>query len=225
MERFVAVGAFGTAMVGNPETTEITPTEALLRQAQALEEAAAIWAEIAKRGGAEVSAPATKPAAKTVVAPDTSGWANLPLVDAIYECLRTMPKGPKKPEAIWKVLARAGVETTSDNPTSSVKWAIKKLAAKNDDVVALGWGQWDLKSNYTKAGLERALAARAGRGGRSAKEHAAKTSAGMRKRAERGEPIGAPLKMVPPNWFRRTTCSARTLPLGTWQSGSKSQSR
>jgi hypothetical protein len=190
-------------MTGKTETLEISPTEALVKQAEALQAAASadraaaeIYAEIARRGSAALPA-ALKANLKATTSDPKVGIANLPLTDAIFEWLKTQKKGGKKPCIIWKALSAAGCEVASDDPVSSVSWALKKRAKTNDDVVSVGWGLWDVKSNYTESGLKKILAKRSGRGGRSAAEHIVRTKNGIEEARAEGKQIGAKLKGNP----------------------------
>jgi hypothetical protein len=117
---------------------------------------------------------------------------DLPLSESILGVLKSF-KGPKTPHQIWIVLESAGREIESKSPIDSVTWALKKLRTKNKDVVSLGLGQWDLRSNYTKTEFAELMAKRAGKGGRTTAEHKARTLAGMERAKEGGKHIGAPL--------------------------------
>jgi hypothetical protein len=176
----------------------ITPNEALLKEAQALEKVAQAHERLAVLYGQIARGLGGVPLSRTPKAPaeNSVNLANLPLIDAILEFLKTC-KGPKTGGQIWAALEKAGCEVASDTPERSVQWALKKAARTNPDLIAVGWGQWDLKSKYSKAKLERILKERAGRGGRTAEEHKRRTRAGMEKARERGEQIGATSKMTP----------------------------
>jgi hypothetical protein len=183
-------------MAEKPEN--ITPAEALLKEAQALEKVAqaherlaVLYGQIARGPGAVPLPPVPQ-----VRSASTGSLANLPLIDAILEFLKTC-KGPKTGGQIWGALEKAGCEVASETPERSVQWALKKAARNNPDLIAVGWGQWDLKSKYTKAKLERILKERAGRGGRTTEEHKRRTIVGMEKARKRGEQIGATAKMTP----------------------------
>ena len=172
----------------------MTPTEALLKEAQALERAAAIYAEIARRGGASTSV--------AVVGTGSAGAqiaaeiAKLPLTDAVVLDLRQSKK-PKTPQQIWRSLEAAGYEAHSDTPEESVKWALKKLVMRGDpDIVHIGWNTWHLRSKYSKAKLERLIKSRAGKGGRTTDEHVARTLAGMEKAKSRGKLGHRPSKVT-----------------------------
>jgi len=114
----------------------------------------------------------------------------LPLRDAIYEYLKS-ERRPKKAKHIWEALAKTGREVESDNPVRSVQWALKKMAAQNDDVFSPGWGKWHVRSRYSKSQLQKLIAKGAGRGGRSAEEHVARTKAGLERAKASGKKLGA----------------------------------
>lgn len=177
-------------MAGKPK--DMTPEEARLKEAEVLERLAAVYAEIARGPGA---APLPLPQ-RPVTGIEAGNWANLPLTDAIIEYLKTC-KGPKSPRQIWDALEAAGCEVASETPVRSVQWALKKAASTNSDVIAAGWGHWDIKSKYSKAKLERLLAKRSGRGGRSSDEHKRRTLIGMENARKHGKQIGARVKMTP----------------------------
>jgi hypothetical protein len=175
---------------------DITPEEARLKEIAILEREAVVLRRLAVLyGQAGPGQSASSPISTNPEAANT-GLANLPLIDAIIEFLKAC-KGPKSPKQIWAALERAGCEVASETPVHSVQWALKKAARSNSDVVAVGWGQWDLRSKYTKARFDRLLAKRAGRGGRSTEEHKKLTLDGMEAARKRGKHIGAPEKMTP----------------------------
>lgn len=164
----------------------ISAFETLLRRKEASLEAelAAVRADLAEVERARGGSPAVDRASAGL---DIS---KLPLTEAVYQYLKT-EKRPKKAKQIWEALAAAGREVEADNPVRSVQWALKKLVAQNDDVFSPGWGKWHLKSKYTKAQLTKLIAKSAGRGGRSASEHVARTKAGLEKAKASGKKLGA----------------------------------
>ena len=121
--------------------------------------------------------------------------ANLPLTDAILEYLKHARA--RKRLIKFGQHSKRRVLKPYLNPLGSVVWALKKLAKKNPDVAKVGWGQWDLKSKYTKAKFAKLVAKRAGKGGRSTEEHKRRTLDGMEVAKRRGTHIGAPAKMTP----------------------------
>ncbi len=172
------------------EPKAITPDEALLKEAEVLERLAIIYAKLGRPSGE--AAPSAK-IAKEVASAD---WAKLPLIDAIFECLRAS-KTPKTPKQIWTELESVGCEVASDTPIEAVHWALKKMAIKNTNVIPVGWGAWHLRSKYTKAQLRKLLVKRAGKGGRTRTEHAERTKAGMELAKAKGVRIGARIKATP----------------------------
>jgi hypothetical protein len=175
---------------------DITPEEARLKEIAVLEREAVVLRRLAVLYGEKGSDPSAASSVAMNPEASSSGLANLPLTDAILEYLKTC-KGPKAPHQIWAALEAAGFETVSETPLGSVVWALKKLAKKNPDVAKVGWGQWDLKSKYTKAKFAKLVAKRAGKGGRSTEEHKRRTLDGMEAAKKRGTHIGAPAKMTP----------------------------
>jgi hypothetical protein len=171
---------------------QITAEEARLRETAVLERLAVLYAEIGRGPGAAPLPVPSKPGLDAA----SSELANLPLTDAVLEYLKTS-KGPKTANQIWAALEAAGFETISETPAHSVVWALKKLAKKNSDVIAVGWGQWDLKSKYTRAKLAKILTKRAGRGGRTTAEHIERTKIGMQTAKASGKQIGARRKLTP----------------------------
>lgn len=168
----------------------MTPTEALLREAQALERLTAIYAEIRRRGGASVEVPPGRGADAQAMTDITK----LSLTDAILLDLKASKK-PKTPQQIWQSLEKQGYESNSSAPEASVRWALKKLLVQGGDIVRVGVNQWNLRSRYTKAALERLLAKGAGRGGRTTDEHVARTLAGIEKAKAAGKPWHRPSKI------------------------------
>jgi hypothetical protein len=175
---------------------DIKPDEARLREIEVLEREAVVLRRLAVLYGHGAGVAPLPMLQNPAPAADLRYLANLPQIDAILEYLKIC-KGPKSAKQIWAALEKAGCEVASETPVRSVQWALKKSVRTNPDLVAVGWGHWDLKSKYSKARLDKLLASRAGRGGRSTEEHKKRTLEGMETARKKGRPIGAPAKMTP----------------------------
>jgi hypothetical protein len=126
-----------------------------------------------------------------------SNLANSLLGDASVAYLQTCDE-PQSAKQIWHALERAGRKPESANPAQSVTWALRKMLPRDHDLVHVGYGTWHLKSKYkSKAQLERLKLKGAGKGGRTAFEHAARTKDGMLKARAKGQQIGATRKLTP----------------------------
>ncbi len=126
-------------------------------------------------------------------------WKNLPLTDAIYAHLKSCGEREQRVEDIWTALSNAGCEVSSNDPISSVRSALYNLTQKNSDVVNVGYGLWNLRSNYKPKRLEELLKKPlrpSGRGNLSRDDHIARTKAGIKRVMASGKRFGARSKVT-----------------------------
>lgn len=153
--------------------------------------------------GAEAVA-ANKASAAQANATGHNRWARLPLTDAIPEYLSTC-KQPQTARQIAAALLKAGREFETNKPVHSVRTALKKIMAVNDDVFHVTWAKYHLKSKYRKSQLEKLLAknARFGTGGHTAKEHGRRTAEGIAKRHRESNASWGPRRKATPELIER----------------------
>jgi hypothetical protein len=164
----------------------------------------ALDAAIAEKIAANDSSVTAGHAAEKIVlvsaADQLARCARLPLTEAIPEYLATCKK-PQTAKQIVTALIQAGREFETSEPVHSVRTALQKIMAVNDDVFHVYWAKYHLKSKYRgrKAQLEALLAKnnRFGTGGHSKQEHAKRTSEGIAKRRKKGLRWGPVPKATP----------------------------
>jgi hypothetical protein len=125
-------------------------------------------------------------------------YARLPLTEVIPEYLATCKEAQTVRE-ITDAFIKAGREFETNNPAHSVRGALKKVMAFDDNVFHVRWAKYHLKSKYRKAQLEELLAQNAqfGTGGHSKKEHSKRTSIGIQKFRANGRRWGPAVKATP----------------------------
>jgi hypothetical protein len=123
--------------------------------------------------------------------PHREAYAKLPLTEAIPIYLAAC-KEPQTAKQIWVVFSAAGREMVTENPVRAIKQALRELLVINSDVFHEGWSRWYLKSKCSPAQLKKlAKAPQNGTGGRSVREHTARTVEGMERAKARGVRLGA----------------------------------
>lgn len=149
-----------------------------------------------KLGVPSEDAPVQGPS-KTEIPKPRLSYANSPLTLAIPEYLSTCD-GPRTAKQIAAALLEAGRDFESANPVHSVRTSLRKMVGAQPDILNVAWSKWWLKSKCSRRQLEKYMAknARFGTGGHSKKEHAKRTSAGIRERMSKGLPWG-PKKATP----------------------------
>lgn len=140
----------------------------------------------------------TFPEVSKLEQPKRLTYAQAPLAVAIPQYLETCNQ-PQTTKQIANALLQAGREFESSQPVHTVRNTLRKLVGANPDLFHVAWAKWWLKSKCTKAQLDKYLAknAKFGTGGHSKKEHAKRTSVGIRKRRAEGLPWGPTVKATP----------------------------
>lgn len=166
------------------ESKAITPEEALLKEAEALQRQAAaearlaeIFRAIANRGGNAALPPAA------IFTGESSALevpiARLGIEDAVKYALRSK-HDPQKTSQIYKVLLAADYQFIGDDPMHAIQGALKRMSMKaNPEAVYVGGGKWTLASLHTPAKLKKLKEKLSGTGGVSAKEHGKRTKDAM----------------------------------------------